>query len=238
MAHEGEKRPVNSMISVVVPTLDESTQIVATLSALQEIRRSGHEVIVVDGGSRDGTREAAEPLADRVMTASAGRALQMNAGAREARGDTFLFLHADTRIPSDAIESLLDEFPASERSWGWFDVRLSGNRFMLRIVENMMNVRSRLTGITTGDHAIFVRRESFENAGGYLEIPLMEDIALSRALKNEGRPFGPAGRIVTSSRRWEEQGIWRTILLMWRLRLAYALGADPRDLAKSYYREG
>jgi rSAM/selenodomain-associated transferase 2 len=222
------------MISVVVPTLDESAQIVATLSALQSMRRSGHEVIVVDGGSRDGTYEAALPLADRVLVAPAGRALQMNAGAREARGETLLFLHADTRIPPDAIESL-DEFQASNRGWGWFDVRLSGSHFMFRVIESLMNVRSRLTRITTGDHAVFVRRETFEKVGGYPEIPLMEDVAISRALKREGRPFVPDGRIETSSRRWEEEGIWRTTVLMWRLRLAYALGADPQDLASSYY---
>jgi rSAM/selenodomain-associated transferase 2 len=225
------------MISVVVPTLDESPQIVATLSALRAMREAGHEIIVVDGGSRDGTPEAAEPLADRVLVASVGRALQMNAGAKEARGKTLLFLHADTRIPPSAIEAL-EEFHTTDRMWGWFDVRLSGSQFMLRVVESLMNVRSRMTGITTGDHAIFVRRGTFEKVGGFPEIPLMEDIAISRALKREGRPFVIGRRIVTSSRRWEDEGTWRTILLMWRLRLAYALGADPRELAKMYYREG
>lgn len=222
------------MISVIVPTLNERRQAAATLSALQQTRRAGHEVIVVDGGSEDGTREAVSPLADRVVSGPRGRALQMNAGARVARGGILLFLHADTRIPSGAMTALLEGFPASGRVWGWFDVTLSGTHFVFRAIETLMNVRARLSRITTGDHAIFVKRETFEKVGGYPEIPLMEDVALSRQLKREGRPFCPKDRIVTSSRRWEERGILRTILLMWRLRLAYALGADPHALARSY----
>jgi len=223
------------MVSVIVPTLNESAQIAATLSALQEMRSSGHEVILVDGGSDDGTRDVVTPWVDRVLLGPAGRALQQNAGALEARGDTLLFLHADTLIPSEAMAEFLDGFPASPRVWGWFDVTLSGSHFMFRVVETLMNARARLSRITTGDHAIFVKRVAFEKVGGYPEIPLMEDVAISRLLKREGRPFCPGRRIVTSSRRWEEKGILRTILLMWRLRLAYALGADPRRLARSYY---
>lgn len=158
----------------------------------------------------------------------------MNAGARQARGDVLMFLHADTVVSAEALAALLTEFPASGRSWGWFDVRLSGRHPMLRVVERLMNVRSRLTGITTGDHAIFVRRATFEEVGGYPDIPLMEDIALSRRLKRASRPLCLAQPVITSSRRWEEKGILRTILLMWRLRLAYALGADPHRLARSY----
>jgi rSAM/selenodomain-associated transferase 2 len=223
------------MVSVIVPTLNESERIEASLSALESTRASGHEVIVVDGGSDDGTAEVASRWADRVVQGPAGRALQMNAGAREARGEILLFLHADTRIPPDAMTEFLEGFPASDRKWGWFDVALSGDHFMFRVVERFMNARARLSRITTGDHAIFVLRGTFERVGGYPEIPLMEDVALSRRLKREGRPFCPDPPIVTSSRRWEEKGIFRTILLMWRLRLAYALGADPHDLARSYY---
>ena len=226
---------MSATVSVIVPTLNESAHVTATLSPLQHIRRSGHEIILVDGGSDDGTRDVASSQVDRVMTGPRGRALQLNVGAREARGDTLLFLHADTVISPEAIAAFLDEFPSSRWVWGRFDVRLSGSHFMFRVVENMMNIRSRLSGIATGDHAIFVRRETFEKVGCYPEIPLMEDIAISRRLKREGRPFCPSRPIVTSSRRWEENGIPRTILLMWRLRLAYALGADPRGLARSYY---
>jgi rSAM/selenodomain-associated transferase 2 len=223
------------MVSVIVPTLNESAQIATTLSALQEMRRAGHEVILVDGGSEDGTRDIATPWVDRVLQGPAGRALQQNAGALEARGDTLLFLHADTVIPPEAMVEFLDDFPASRRVWGWFDVALNGSHFMFRVVETFMNARARLSRITTGDHAIFVKRAVFEKVGGYPEIPLMEDVAISRLLKPESRPYCPHRPIVTSSRRWEENGILRTILLMWRLRLAYALGADPRRLARSYY---
>jgi rSAM/selenodomain-associated transferase 2 len=226
---------MNATVSVIIPTLDESAHVTATLAPLQGIRRSGHEVILVDGGSRDDTCDLAASQVDRVVTGPRGRALQLNAGAREARGDTLVFLHADTLISPEAIAAFLDEYPLSLRVWGRFDVRLSGSHFMFRVVENMMNIRSRLSGIATGDHAIFVRRETFEKIGGYPEIPLMEDVAICRRLKRESRPFCPSRHIVTSSRRWEEKGILKTILLMWRLRLAYAFGADPRDLARSYY---
>ena len=228
-------RPMKTAVSVIIPTLDERRHLPATLAALQQPRRDGHEVIVVDGGSTDGTCDIASGHADRILSSPKGRALQMNAGAREARGEVLLFLHADTRIPHESFQAFLEGFPSSRRAWGRFDVRLSGSRRMLRVVETMMNVRSRLSGIATGDHGIFVRRETFEKIGGYPEIPLMEDVAISRRLKRESRPFRPRGRIVTSSRRWEENGILRTILLMWRLRLAYALGADPGDLARSYH---
>jgi rSAM/selenodomain-associated transferase 2 len=226
---------MKTTVSVIIPTLDEREQIAATLAPLQQPRRDGHEVIVVDGGSEDGTCDIASGSADRILSSPQGRALQMNAGAREARGEVLLFLHADTLIPAESFQAFLEEFPWSRRAWGRFDVRLSGRRRMLRVVEKMMNLRSRLSGIATGDHGIFVRRETFEKIGGYPQIPLMEDVAISRRLKRESRPYFPHGHVVTSSRRWEEYGIRRTILLMWRLRLAYALGADPADLARSYH---
>jgi rSAM/selenodomain-associated transferase 2 len=225
------------LISIVIPTLNESERIVETLQALQGTRQSGHEVILVDGGSTDDTCEIARPWVDRVSVGSAGRALQLNVGAAEASGDTVMFLHADTLVPPETMAAFLAGFPSSRRAWGWFDVGLSGGHLMLRVVETLMNARSRWTGITTGDHAIFVRRETFFRVGGFPEIPLMEDVAISRLLKREARPFIPEGRIITSSRRWEERGVLRTILLMWRLRLAFALGADPGRLARAYYAE-
>jgi len=226
---------MKTTVSVIIPTLDEREHITAALDLLQERRRAGHEVIVVDGGSDDGTCEVASGKADRILNSPRGRAIQMNAGAREAHGGILLFLHADTLVPDVSFRVFLEEFPSSGRVWGRFDVRLSGSHRMLRVVENMMNIRSRLSGIATGDHGIFVRRETFEKVGGYPEIPLMEDVAISRRLKRQSRPFFPRGHVVTSSRRWEENGIRKTILLMWRLRLAYALGADPADLARSYH---
>jgi len=228
---ESRKRPV---ISVIVPALDEADQIVATLRPLQALRAGGGEVIVVDGGSRDATAELARPLADVVVHAERGRARQLNAGARAAGGEILLFLHADTRLPPGAGRMIVDGLARSGRGWGRFDVRLSGRGVLLWLVAAGISVRSRITGIATGDQAIFVRREWFDPAGGFPEIPLMEDIALCRILKRRGRPLCIRSPAITSSRRWERHGVVRTVLLMWRLRLAYYLGADPRDLARRY----
>lgn len=220
-------------LSVIIPALDEATQIRGTLEDLAGCRVRGTEVLVVDGGSDDATREVAEPLCDRVIEASRGRARQMNAGAALARGEILWFLHADTRVPADAAAAI-DAAIATGRQWGRFDVRLSGSHPMLRIVERMMNLRSRLSGIVTGDQGLFVARAAFESVGGYPDIPLMEDIALSRRLRRRQRPACLGTRLVTSSRRWDRQGVWPAILLMWRLRAAYALGADPERLAQVY----
>lgn len=225
-------------VSIIIPALNEAALITDVLRALAPLRRRGHEVIVVDGGSSDGTPALAAPLADRVLHAPKGRALQMNVGAHAATGDVLWFLHADTMPPPDADEPILAAMAQGNRGWGHFDVRLSGVGILLRMVEFLMNRRSRLSGIATGDQGLFVRREWFERAGGFPEIPLMEDIALSRMLKRDSRPAHIAQELVTSSRRWERRGTWRTILLMWRLRLAYFLGADPRKLAGLYGESG
>lgn len=225
------------MISIVVPALNEAGQIVGTLLPLQAARRAGHELIVVDGGSSDDTMKLAAPLADRVIGASRGRARQMNRGAAAARGDIVWFVHADTQVAEDGYLQVAAAI-AGGAAWGRFDVRLSGRRATLRMVEALMNRRSRLTGIATGDQGIFVRREAFRQVGGFADIPLMEDIALSAALRRLGRPACLAGPVITSSRRWERDGIWRTIGLMWWLRLRYWLGADPADLHRQYYGSG
>ncbi len=222
-------RETRERISVIVPVLDEAACIVACLEALQGLRAAGHEVIVVDGGSRDASVELAAPLADRVLRAPRGRATQMNAGAREAGGAMLLFLHADTRLPADAARAVL-----ACSGWGRFDVEIEGRHALLPVVARIMNLRSHLTGIATGDQAIFVRRALFERVGGYAEIPLMEDIELSRRLRRTSPPVCLRQRAITSGRRWEERGVLRTVFLMWRLRLAYFLGADPRRLAERY----
>jgi rSAM/selenodomain-associated transferase 2 len=219
-------------LSIVVPVLDEADAMAAHLDALTPLRTGGVEVIVVDGGSHDGTVERAQGRADRVLVAERGRASQMNAGARAARGDILLFLHADTRLPPGADE-LVREALSNGRVWGRFDVRIAGGR-LLGVVAALMNRRSRLTGIATGDQAIFVTRDAFTAAGGYPDIPLMEDIVLSRRLKALSRPACVTARVTTSGRRWERNGALRTVLTMWRLRLAFYLGADPRALALAY----
>ena len=219
---------VAERLSVVVPALNEASGIRAALEALAPLRARGHEVIVVDGGSSDGTAEVAAGLCDRVVHASRGRALQMNAGARAATGDMLLFLHADTRLPPGA-EILV--FEAS--IWGRFDVQIEGRHPLLKVVAWAMNLRSRLSGIATGDQAIFVRRAAFP---GFPEIALMEDVAFSAMMKRRARPACLRAKVLTSGRRWESRGVLRTILLMWRLRLMYFLGARPDDLARRYQR--
>ena len=221
-------------ISIVIPVLNEAALIAHTLSALQPWRAAGHELIVVDGGSDDATIALSEPVVDRIIRSSRGRSRQMNAGARLAGGEVLLFLHADTFLPEGADRLIIDGLNRQGKGWGRFDVRLSGRHFLLRITEWLMNWRSRLTGIATGDQGIFVQSRLFEAVGGFPEIELMEDIALSKTLKRQGKPLCLRHRILTSSRRWEKEGILRTILLMWSLRLAYFLGAHPRRLARFY----
>jgi rSAM/selenodomain-associated transferase 2 len=221
-------------LSIIVPVLNEAETIVAALSALAPLRRRGAEVIVVDGGSRDATAEFATPLADSVIHAPRGRASQMNAGAERAKGDVLLFLHADTRLPRDADRLVAEGLRESNAAWGRFDVSIEGRHPLLPVVAASMNLRSRLTGICTGDQAIFVRRDALRKAGGFPEIPLMEDIAFSRALKRVSPPLCLHARVITSGRRWEKHGVLRTVLLMWRLRLSYFLGAQPETLARRY----
>jgi rSAM/selenodomain-associated transferase 2 len=224
----------HAMLSIVMPVLNEAGLIERALERLRPLRGRGAEAIVVDGGSGDGTAALAAPLADRVAAAPPVRAVQMNAGARLARGEVLLFLHADTILPDGADRLIAAALAGPRRVWGRFDVRIEGRHPALRLVAATMNRRSRLTGIATGDQAIFVRRAVFEAVGGYPAIPLMEDIALSRALKRLGRPACLTARVTTSGRRWDENGLGRTILLMWRLRLAYYFGADPAGLAARY----
>jgi rSAM/selenodomain-associated transferase 2 len=221
-------------ISVIIPVLNEADTIRGLLQDLAPLRQQGHEVILVDGGSEDRTAEVAAPGVDSILHSIRGRAAQMNAGAAHAHGIILWFLHADTRVPSAAAERLLQALREG-RVWGRFDVSLSGSDWPLRIVERLMNLRSRVTGLATGDQGIFVERTTFDSVSGFPQIPLMEDIALSKALRRVSAPACiRRPRLQTSSRRWEQGGIFRTIFLMWRLRLAYAMGAQPRDLVKRY----
>ncbi|SOD02213.1 transferase 2, rSAM/selenodomain-associated [bacterium JGI 053] len=226
--------PRSVPLSIIIPTLNEAEAIGETLAALRPLRARGAEVIVADGGSADDTVYLSRPLADAVVVSEPGRARQQNAGAAVANGDILLFLHADTRLPAGADALIAEGLRRTNGGWGRFDVRLTGRHPMLRVIERMMGVRSRLSGIATGDQAIFVHRDWFRAAGGFPQIPLMEDVALSKALKRLGPPLCLRETVTTSSRRWEQRGVWRTMLLMWRLRLDYWLGADPADLADRY----
>lgn len=232
MAVAAESAPPT--LSIIIPTLNEAAGLVSLLDDLQALRHHGHEVIVVDGGSDDGTAECAMRLADRVLSGPRGRARQMNSGAEVATGAVLWFVHADSRVPAAADQYIVKALAMAHVHWGRFDVRLSGAQPVLRIVERLMNLRSRLTGIATGDQAVFVDRALFHAVGGYADIPLMEDIELCRRLKAQGRPACLRVPVITSSRRWEQHGVLRTIALMWGLRLAYTLGVDPTRLASLY----
>lgn len=221
-------------LSIIIPVLNEGERLAATLDALAPLRALGVEIVVVDGGSRDATVQRARLRASKVISAPRGRATQMNAGAEKATSDILLFLHGDTLLPSDADHVLLKGLEASGRAWGRFDVQIDSKSPLLRIVSRMMNARSRLSGIATGDQAIFVKRDAFQKVGGFPAIELMEDIALCKLLKRIGPPLCLRERVITSARRWEKRGVLRTILLMWRLRLAFFFGADPKELAQLY----
>ncbi len=226
---------MSAKLCIVMPVLDEAERLRELLQALQPLRQRGALVIVADGGSQDGSLDIAHDLADLVLQVPRGRAAQMNAGAAACEGELLLFLHADTHLPDDAdalIEAALA--PDSGHHWGRFDVRFDSPRRVLRLVAGAMNLRSRWTGIATGDQAMFVRRSLFNQVGGFPDLPLMEDITLSSTLKRHGPPACLRPPVITSARRWERRGVWRTIVLMWRLRAAYFLGADPTQLAIDY----
>ena len=220
-------------LSVIIPVLNEAERIGELLATLHAWRAQGVEVIVADGGSRDGTPGLCVGLADQVIASARGRAAQMNAGAATSHGDVLFFLHADTMPPADAPTAIAAAI-AGGADWGRFDVRIDGTHPLLRVVERMMNWRSRLTGIATGDQAIFVRRATFDAVGGYPAIPLMEDIRLSSTLRCVSSPACLREQVYTSGRRWESRGVVPTILLMWTLRLAFFCGADPVRLARRY----
>lgn len=223
-------------LSIVIPSLDEAEGIGAALEALRPLRERGHEVIVADGGSTDGTPRLAARGADRVIAAARGRARQMNAGAEVATGSVVVFLHADTTLPPEADRAVSDAL-GDRPGWGSFAVRLSGPHPAFRVIERMISLRSRLSGIATGDQAIFVARDLFLAAGGFADVPLLEDVDLCRRLRRIVRPVRPRAPVVTSSRRWEAGGIARTTVSMWWIRGAGALGVQPARLAR-YYRFG
>ena len=220
-------------LSIVVPALNEAAGIAAALQALAPLRARGHDVIVVDGSSSDATPALAAPLADRVLNSERGRACQMNAGAAVARGDWLLFLHADTRLPADAEDALRCAAQAGAR-WGRFDVCIDGRSAWFPLIAALMNLRSRLTGIATGDQAIFVQTALFRRLGGFAALPLMEDIELSRRLRAVSPPACLREQVLTSGRRWESRGVLRTVLLMWRLRWRYWRGTPAETLAREY----
>ena len=226
---------MNNKLSIIVPCLNEVANIERTLLPLQGLRQRGHEVILSDGGSTDNTTAMAALLCDKVISSEKGRATQMNTGAAHASGDLLLFLHADTVAPENLDEVIFTALNNSQKCWGRFNVKLSGSHWLFRIIAILMNLRSCLSGIATGDQGIFLTRHAFNKLSGFSDIPLMEDIELSKRLKKLSRPACIAQPcLITSSRRWEKNGILKTVLLMWSLRLKYFFGTPATDLAQQY----
>jgi rSAM/selenodomain-associated transferase 2 len=220
-------------LSIIIPVLNEAQTLAGFLGYLQPLRDLGHEVIVVDGGSHDDSPIVALPLCDLLISTDSGRAGQMNAGAERATGDWLLFLHADTRLP-EPFTGWLSIISHSDAQWGRFNLTLSGQQWLFRVIEICINWRSRVTQIATGDQALFIRRQQFSTMEGFANIPLMEDIELCSRLRRDFKPLCLLMPVITSSRRWEERGALRTIGLMWSLRWRYFFGADPVRLAKRY----
>jgi rSAM/selenodomain-associated transferase 2 len=225
-------RSMSASVSVIIPALNEEKTIARVLADVVALRP--HQVIVVDGGSSDRTREISEQLGALVITGASGRARQMNCGARQATGDILLFLHADTRLPPVALDDIVAALKDPRYLGGRFDVDLDGDHWLLKVIGSMINQRSRITKVATGDQAIFVRRETFARMGGFPDIPLMEDIAFCRVLKRLGRIACLRSRVLTSARRWETEGVWRTVVKMWTLKFLYLAGVSPVTLKRFY----
>ena len=221
-------------LSVVMPVLNEAAGIQAALQALAPLAARGVQIVVADGGSADGTVALAQAGAVHLVHAPRGRALQMNAGAQRANSKVLLFLHADTQLPPHADSLIEQALATGPQVWGRFDVRIDGRPRLLRVIAGLMNLRSRWSGIATGDQAIFMTRAAFDAVGGFPVQPLMEDIEMSRRLLRLSRPACLRTQVLTSGRRWESGGVWRTIWLMWRLRFAYWRGVATERLAALY----
>lgn len=220
-------------ISIIIPVLNEEISLSHIASHLQSIRQQGHEIIIVDGGSTDNTLAIASEITDLVVVSNAGRALQMNSGAEIASGEVLLFLHADTLLPEKAAQIIVAAYQNKD-CWGRFDVRLSGNRYIYRLIESLINLRSCLSSVATGDQAIFIETKLFNRVGGFPEIALMEDVEISKRLKKIVKPVCVKQKVLTSSRRWENNGVISTVLLMWKLRLYYFFGVSPEKLRQLY----
>lgn len=219
-------------ISIIMPTLNEQFVIETSLIALQKFR-SQAELILVDGGSKDNTLKLARPFVDRIIQTSAGRAIQMNAGAKIAQGEIYVFLHADTYLPENALTEIIHGINTG-KTWGRFEIQLLGKSAWLQVISYCMNLRSRVTSIATGDQVIFVRRDVFVQIGAYPELELMEDIVLCKQLKSLSKPLCLRAKVQSSARRWEQFGLLKVILLMWSLRLRFWFGASTKTLANLY----
>jgi rSAM/selenodomain-associated transferase 2 len=228
------EKPLSSKLSIIIPVLNEATFLPRQLESLQPFRSRGHELIVVDGGSTDDSLELALPLCDKIERCNPGRSLQMNRGAELASGSVLVFLHCDTCLPNAADAVISEVFQDPECLWGRFDVRLGKGTGVYRLIAGLMNIRSRLTAIATGDQTLLIRVSEFNALGGYAEIPLMEDVEICKRLRLRSQPKVLRATVTSSTRRWEQQGVVRTVLLMWWLRFLFFLGVSPEKLAAVY----
>ena len=224
---------MNRSLSIIIPVLNEASILPDRLEALQFVRSRAVELIVVDGGSTDGSLEISRGLSDHTLKSPAGRARQMNEGAQHASSEWLLFLHADTRLDGEAFEALLEAL-IGEPGWGWFDVRIEGEHPLLSLTAAMMNARAGLTKVATGDQGLFVKKALFDAVGGFPDMPLMEDVALSKALRGVAKSTVIRTPLATDGRRWDQGGWFRTVLKMWGLRFAYWAGVGPDRLANYY----
>jgi len=221
-------------LSIIIPVINEGDKLLPTLESLSQLKNCDHEIIMVDGGSQDNTIEISRPYVDTIITSEKGRARQMNLGAKKSSGDILWFLHADSLIPDNAYNIICNSLQKTHRVWGRFNIRLSGSKWAFRVIEKLINTRSRLTKVATGDQGIFVLRSKFEKLNGYSDMPLMEDIDFSKRFKKLSPPVCLNDTIITSSRRWESNGVISTVLLMWYLRFAYFMGTPAEKLAHKY----
>lgn len=219
-------------LSIVIPVRNDAAALERLRASLGAPLDPSVEVVVVDGASTDASSEVARRAGWQVVASPPGRGRQLNAGCRAAAGQWLWLLHADSEVPVPALTYLRQ---LGGPGWGRFDVRFVAAEGGLRLVAWLMNWRSRVTGICTGDQGIFVHRRLLEAVHGVPEQPLMEDVELSRRLKRLGRPLCPAIALGTSPRRWQRDGLVSTVLAMWGFRLRYWWGADPETLAKAYY---
>ncbi len=221
-------------VSVIIPMLNEEPSLHLMMDHWKTLVQDGAELLVVDGGSTDASVDRVQKAGFKVLSSPRGRAQQMNTGAKSAQGDILLFLHADTIPPPRAVPILTKALQDSERVWGRFDVHIEGRAWMFPVIAFFINLRSRLSGMATGDQGIFVRRAMFEQMAGFPDQPLMEDIEISKRLLQYTKPLCLKARVRTSGRRWETRGVWRTIFLMWRLRWLYWRGTSAQDIARAY----